>query len=116
MGEFLERLSENLGVYKYVFIIGVIGGILSVLQKKKLDRCSGSKKCIFLGLILDTTTALFVGYIGFEIAFYFLGKQGISVGLAGLSAWAGTDAIVAWEKKLIALLTNNKFGGSDGEF
>ncbi|EOG7059328.1 phage holin family protein [Campylobacter fetus] len=116
MGEFLQRLSDNLGVYKYVFIIGIIGGVLSVLQKKKLERCAGSKKCIFLGLVLDTTTALFVGYIGFEIAFYFLEKQGISVGLAGLSAWAGTDAIVAWEKKLIALLTNNKFGGRDGEF
>ncbi|WP_141071415.1 hypothetical protein, partial [Campylobacter fetus] len=72
MGEFLQRLSDNLGVYKYVFIIGIIGGILSVLQKKKLERCAGSKKCIFLGLVLDTTTALFVGYIGFEIAFYFL--------------------------------------------
>lgn len=100
---FWDRLNN--GQYKFVFLIGAIGGILGLIQKHKLEHCKEKGlKCYLLGGLMGIITSIFVGYIGFEVAFYIFGKIGISIACGGLSAWAGTDAIVLYEKKLVEFL------------
>ncbi|AIR80129.1 TPA: hypothetical protein RPW15_001663 [Campylobacter fetus subsp. venerealis] len=67
----LEKMMDSAGVYKYVIFIGLIGGILGMVQKEELKKCKSSLKCKIFGLLFGCFSAMFAGYIGFEVAYFF---------------------------------------------
>lgn len=48
---------------------------------------------------------MFISYITYETAFFFLNYSGISVALAGFASFAGTDFAVALEKAGVDFIT-----------
>ncbi|CUU83195.1 Uncharacterised protein [Campylobacter hyointestinalis subsp. hyointestinalis] len=103
-----EKMIDAAGVYKYVILIGLIGGIIRIVQKEELKQCEKSMKCKIFGLFFSSLVSMFAGYIGFEVAFLFFEKDGISIAIAGLSGWAGTNIIIAGEKKLLRIINGEK--------
>ncbi len=108
-------MMDSAGVYKYVIFIGLIGGILGMVQKEELKKCKSSLKCKIFGLLFGCFSAMFAGYIGFEVAYFFFEKLGISIATAGVSGWAGTNALLVYEKRLISLVDKGKRGENNGE-
>ncbi|EAJ1232650.1 hypothetical protein YY92_08760 [Campylobacter fetus] len=103
----MDELINKLGVYAYIVLLGAFGGLLAVFQKHKLANCK-TKKCYLFTSFFGVLTSIFIAYIGYEITNYFLTNEKISLAIAGVCAWAGTDALVALEKKLINIISDKE--------
>ncbi len=101
----MDELFNKLGIYLYVIILGFIGGVLSLFEKNKLNECQTSKICLFKKFLLGVVTAIFTGYIGFELGLYILENKKIALAISCICAWAGTDALIAFEGKILELLS-----------
>mgnify|MGYP003300091391 CR=1 FL=1 len=101
----MDELLSKLGIYIYVIVLGFIGGVLSLFEKKKLNGCDSSKICLIKKASLGVVTAIFTGYIGYEFGLYILESQKIALAISCVCAWAGTDALIAFESKILELLS-----------
>lgn len=101
----MDELLNKLGIYLYVIILGFIGGILSLFEKNKLNECQTSKICLFKKFLLGVVASIFAGYVGFEFGLYILDNQKIALAISCICAWAGTDALIAFESKILELLS-----------
>ncbi len=93
-------------VLKYIWlgIVAFIGGVTGYLIKLKNEPNQSKNDKIKL-FILGVSTAMFISYIAYEISIYFLKSNGISVALAGLASFTGTDFAVAIEKAGLDFIT-----------
>lgn len=83
--------------YLWLCVVAFIGGVTGYLVKLKYNP-NQSRKDKIKFFILGVTTSMFISYITYEVAVYFLKSNGISVALAGLASFTGTDFAVAIEK------------------
>ncbi len=96
----INELFKYLWLGTVAFIGGVTGYLVKVKTTENQSRCDRVKL-----FILGVTTAMFISYITYEAAMFFLKSNGISVALAGLASFTGTDFAVALEKAGLDFIT-----------
>lgn len=77
--------------------MGAVTGYLAKVKDMEQKSFKEKAKLFALGV----TTSMFISYITYEGAYYFLQANGICVALAGLASFMGTDFVVAVEKAVI---------------
>lgn len=90
---------DNNEFFKYIWlaVVAFVGSATGCLAKvKDWGEKSFSEKAKLFSL--GVTTSMFISYITYECAFYYLQANGICVALAGLASFMGTDFVVVLEK------------------
>lgn len=98
--------TKELLVYVWVFIFSLVVGVLSFFKK----RSSATTPFRIGVFILGVTCSMAVGYMTFEIAYYYFEKERIAVAIAGLGAWMGTDALLSFEGAFKEIVKNKSKG------
>lgn len=98
--------NEKLTFWAWFLFVALIGGVLGYFAKNKTPI---SKTERLRGLAIGILTSMFAAYVTFQIAFYYLHSENVSVAIAGVAAWMGADAFLTLEK--IILNTLNKKQG-----
>lgn len=95
---------DSLGVYIYVILVAIIGGLLNTKEKAK--RSTGRKVADFIvGLI----SSCFFGWMGFELINFIYQNEKIALAGCGFFAWKGTEWIETLiERILDKLLKDDK--------
>jgi len=98
------ELLDKVGFYFWVILVGFIGGILDYID-------SGSKKKA-TSVIVGIATSMFLGWIGFEMANFFIKDTRASLAICGFLAWRGTE----WIKETVDRAINSKLNRHDEYF
>lgn len=98
--------NEKLTFWAWFLFVALIGGILGYFAKNKAPL---SKTERLRGLAIGILTSMFAAYVTFQIAFYYLHSEDVSVAIAGVAAWMGTDAFLTLEHFFLNTL-NKKQG------
>lgn len=99
--------NEKLTFWAWFVFIAFVGGILGYFAKNTKPATRAER---LRGLAIGISTSMFAAYVTFQIAFYYLGSENISVALSGVSAWMGADAFLAMERAILNNLNNKKEG------
>lgn len=78
-------------LYYYLLVLGIIGGIVGAREPKQ------SLKAFFIRLI----DGCFSAFIAYEIAFYYLNNERISLAICGIGAWLGMENIINFLRELL---------------
>lgn len=100
----LIELPESVKTYIWLSIISLVGGFVGFVTKNshKLQNKSLMQK---IGIhITAIISSMFISYVVFQLLFCTTGKQGISVAIAGIAAYMGTDVLVIIQDKLMERL------------
>lgn len=98
----MKDFLDIFGMWLWLIFVSIIGGLLGLISRNDLTNLPFSKKlkALFLGVV----TSMFVAYIVYELSLYIFNKEALSVAIAGLAAYMGTNALVALENALIAYI------------
>lgn len=83
--------------YAWLAAVAFIGAVTGYLTKAR-GLYGAARKERFKLFILGVTTSMFISYITYELSLYFFHANGLSVALAGLASFTGTDFAVVLEK------------------
>lgn len=84
-------MNEDKFIYYWLCCVCFVAAITSIYEKNKLSGFSGSKKIAkFLSVLISSMLA---GYISFEFALYFIQNERLSVAIAGVGAFMGTEVL-----------------------
>lgn len=97
------KFLENGGTYFYLLLLGMVGGVLGIIHNNKLADCK-TTPCIFATVILGCVSSVFVGYISFEICAYYSNSERLSLAIASICAWIGTDVLLIIKTNLLELI------------
>lgn len=78
--------------YYYLLVLGVIG---SFVQFSKQE--TKGFKSFFVRLV----DGCFSAFIVYEIAFYYLSNERISLAICGIGAWLGTENIISYVRDFL---------------
>lgn len=98
--------NEKLKFWMWFFSVVIIGGILGYRHNHPIQ--AATKRERLSNLFFGVVTSMFVGYIVFQLAFYYLGNDNVAVSLAGLAAWMGTNALIALESVIVMFISKKK--------
>lgn len=100
-----NRIDTFDEILKYIWlgIVAFAGAVTGYFTKSRNIKDKPAEEKIKL-FILGVTTSMFISYITYELSLYFFHANGISVALAGLASFTGTDFAVAMEKGLLDLI------------
>lgn len=98
--------NEKLTFWAWFLFITLVGGILGYFAKNQAPVSRAER---LRGLAIGILTSMFAAYVTFQIAFYYLHSENVSVAIAGVAAWMGADAFLTLEK-IILNKTNKKEG------
>lgn len=86
--------------YMWLAIVAFIGAVTGFFTRDEnlKKAATGEKIKLF---VLSVSTSMFISYITYEISIFLLNANGVSVALAGLASFTGTDFAVALEKGLL---------------
>lgn len=99
-------ITEILGIYLWVFIIGLVGGFLNIGQRN--DKPASHKT---INLIIGTLSSIFFGWISFEVVFFIYASEKLALAACGFFAWKGAD----WINVLIDKVIDNKLNKTSDE-
>ena len=112
MTEHIEKINEYLGEYKWVIIVGIIGGLLNVGSRP--DKSTSRK---WLDLLIGVVSSGFFGWMGYEIIKFMCQSPQVALAGCGFFAWKGATWIGITSDKLIDKLIDNKLkGNNDDDF
>ena len=96
--------SESTEAVKYTWLMGValIGGIIGYFRKQAEKDKGKSLLQKLCSAFLSVITSMFVAYIVYEILMYLTEAPSLSVAIAGLASFAGTDLLVAFEEAAVS--------------
>lgn len=104
MFKFLWELPESVKTYIWLAIISLVGGFVGFITKnshKLKDKSFIQKVGIHFTAIISS---MFISYIVFQLLYCTTLKQGLSVAVAGIAAYMGTDVLVILQDKLMEKL------------
>lgn len=94
---------KEMVLYIWVFLFSLVVGVISFFKKQEKDTHFS-----FRSFILGVGCSMVVGYMCFEVAFFYFEKEKLAVAIAGLGAWMGTDALLELEIAFKKHLNKNK--------
>ena len=95
----MSELFNEIGLWLWLMAVSLIGGVLGFMNRNDLDGKDAGEK--IRALVLGVTTSMFVAYLVYELSLFMLNKESLSVAIAGLAAYIGTNALVALESAFI---------------
>lgn len=98
---------EKITLWLWLVCVAVVGGILGYIQKHERPATRMER---FRALSIGVSSSMFAAYCTFQIAFYYLSNENVSVAIAGVAAWMGADAFLTLEKIVLNNLNNKKEG------
>lgn len=87
------------------FFAGIIG-LINRAEHKNKETLVG--KTLFL--IFGGVSSVFVGFVAFEISFYYLGSQRLCVAISAFCAWMGTRLLLEVQIRALEFIRNYKKG------
>lgn len=99
--------NDNNFIYWWLVFVSFVASLIGMINKEKLKEYK-STKAKAGALVSGIATSMLVSYIVFEIAFYYLANERMSVALAGVGAWMGTDAFLTLQKVVFDYISRKK--------
>jgi uncharacterized membrane protein (UPF0136 family) len=99
--------NEKLTFWAWFLFVAIVGGFLGYITKNKRPA---TRKELLRGLAIGMLISMFAAYITFKIAFFMFANEDVSVAIAGVAAWMGTDAFLTLEKWATTILNTKKEG------
>ena len=103
----MDSILEEIGFYFWVFIVGVVGGLLNLANGGKGGR---SKLHRALNALIGTLSSMFVCWLAYEVAHFFTQAPKFSLAIGGFFAWRGAEWVTAMIDKAI----DKKIDGING--
>lgn len=101
-----NNIIQSLGIYFYVFIVGLIGGLLNVGARK--DKSTARK---YTDLGIGILSSGFFGWIGFEVINFLYQNERLALAGCGFFAWKGA----VWFGELIDKIVDTKLKRDNNE-
>jgi len=102
----MEELREKIIFWAWVLFVAGVGGVLNYIKNN--GNKHQTKKEFICGIVIGVATSMFVAYITYNIAFYYLQSENISVAISGIAAWMGADALIALQSFILNLSNRRK--------
>lgn len=87
------NLDDKTILYLWLLFVGFFGGVLSFLNKQ-------TEAFRWKSFILGVGSSMFSAYIVYELVFYVLQNANLSIAVAGIGAWGGTNLLLKLEARL----------------
>nr|DAU95549.1 MAG TPA: holin [Caudoviricetes sp.] len=91
----MDNILEEIGLYFWVILVGLVGGLLNLANSKK----SGARR--FINAIVGTASSMFVCWLAYETTFYFTQAPKFSLAVGGFFAWRGAEWATAMIDKAV---------------
>lgn len=98
-----KMIKDDFLMYVWLICISFFSSIFGLIGKEKLSNCQ-NKKCKVFKFVSGVGTSMIVAYFAFEVSFYYLNHQKLSIALAGVAAWMGADALVSLQEILVKFI------------
>lgn len=104
-GDWIQTVMSYIWICVVAFLGSTVGFIV---RFGKYADFSAKKKVTtyFLGII----TSMFTAYVAYEFSFYIIENERVSIALAGLASFAGTDLLVFLQNELFEHLKKRLSG------
>lgn len=84
-------MSEDKFIYYWLCCVCFIAALTSTYEKHKLDGLKGISR--LKRLLSALSSSMLAGYVSFEFALYFIQNERLSVAIAGIGAYIGTEML-----------------------
>lgn len=93
-------------IWKWIWflIVAFTGGVVGFITKISPTLKGRPFKAKWKALCMGMINSMFIAYITYEILMSIINKQGLSVALAGMAAFTGTDLLIVMQNKIIELI------------
>lgn len=91
----MDNILEEIGLYFWVILVGLAGGLLNMASSKK----KGAQRLI--SALVGTASSMFVCWLAYEATFYFTQAPKFSLAVGGFFAWRGAEWVTAMIDKAI---------------
>lgn len=100
----MDNILEEIGLYFWVILVGLAGGLLNMASSKK----KGAQRLI--SALVGTASSMFVCWLAYEATFYFTQAPKFSLAVGGFFAWRGAE----WATAMIDKAVEKKIDGLNG--
>lgn len=104
-GRFLD--NKDITLYAWVAVVGFVGGIIGAKDRDAHKGCLNIK-CVIFKYIIAGFMSMYVCYITYELAFFWIGNMDVAIAIAGIAAFMGTNALMALQDLIINLIKGNR--------
>ncbi|AVK80653.1 hypothetical protein C6B32_01985 [Campylobacter fetus subsp. testudinum] len=98
-------------MYAWVAIVGFVGGIIGAKDRDTHKGCLHIR-CAILKYIIAGFMSMYICYIAFELAFFWIGNMDVAIAIAGIAAFMGTNALITLQELITNLTKGNKYDKS----
>jgi len=91
----------------YLALISFVAGVIGLINRAEhTNKESLKQKIIFL--CFGGVSSIFIGFVTFEISFYFLANQRLCVAITALASWMGTRLLLQVQNRALDFIDNFK--------
>lgn len=98
-----DNIIQQILQYAWICVIALIGSTVGFIVRFGKYQDFTCKKKITT-YILGVITSMFTAYVTYEICFYVVENDRVSVAIAGLASFAGTDLLVFMQNEVFEYL------------
>lgn len=100
----LMELPDIVKTYIWLATISLLGGFVGFITKNN-HKLKGKSLIQKIGIHLTAIlSSMFISYVVFQLLFCTTGKQGISVAIAGIASYMGTDVLIILQDRIVEKL------------
>ncbi len=101
---------EDVFKYLWMAVVAAVGGTIGFISKISPRLTGQALHTKIRAYLMGLVTSMFVAYITYEGSLFFIHSERLSVALAGLASFAGTDLLVILQQNFIEVI-KRKLGG-----
>ncbi len=102
-------MKDDIFFFVYLAVVSFFSGVIGTIHRaehKVKDNLTGKVLLILFGGI----SSVFIGYVVFEISFFYFENQRLCVAISAFCAWSGTKVLLELQNRLLDFVQNYKKG------
>lgn len=100
---------DDLLFLTYLAVVSFFAGIIGLINRAE-HKNKGTLMGKFLFLSFGGVSSVFIGFVVFEISFYFFNSQRLCVAISAFCAWMGTKVLLEMQTRALEFIRNYKKG------
>lgn len=100
-------MRDDILLYLWLIILSFISGIIGIINRHEFRKKGSLKDRLYL-IICGGISSIFIGYVTFEITFFYFNSQRLSIAISAFCAWSGTKVLLELEDRLLDFIQNYK--------